>query len=170
MPKDSRNPWNKINLDDYENHMKLDSVQQLQQLNQMMKRQWDTYPVETAMLLGVAGGNGLEHVDGKKYKKVYGVDINGDYLAECAKRYTDIKQIMEYCCVDLTDENARLPHAELVLADLLIEYIGYDCFTDNIRKIEPAYVSCIIQINEGESFVSDSPYLHVFDEDRKSVV
>ena len=35
------NPWEEISLSNYENHMKLDSV----------------------MILGIAGGNGLEHID-----------------------------------------------------------------------------------------------------------
>lgn len=29
--------------------------------------------------------------------------------------------------------------------------------------MDPRYVSCIIQINMEDSWVSDSPYLHVFD-------
>ena len=33
------NPWEKVKLSDYENHMALDSVRQLQALNQMMKGQ-----------------------------------------------------------------------------------------------------------------------------------
>lgn len=32
-----KNPWESISLDDYENHMKLDSVMQLQAMNRMMK-------------------------------------------------------------------------------------------------------------------------------------
>lgn len=32
------------------------------------------------MILGIAGGNGLEHVDTEKRNKVYGVDINQEYL------------------------------------------------------------------------------------------
>ncbi len=31
------NPWKEISLADYENHMKLDSVMQLQVMNEMMK-------------------------------------------------------------------------------------------------------------------------------------
>ena len=33
----------------------------------------------------------------------------------------------------------------------------------NERKVCPRYVSCIIQINMDDSWVSDPPYLHVFD-------
>lgn len=53
------NPWEEISLSDYENHMKLDSVMQLQAMNERMKEQFDTYPVSSVMILGIAGGNGL---------------------------------------------------------------------------------------------------------------
>lgn len=33
-----RNPWEEISLSDYENHMRLDSVRQLQTMNRMMRR------------------------------------------------------------------------------------------------------------------------------------
>ena len=32
-----------------------------------------------------------------------------------------------------------------------------------VLAVKPKYVSCAIQVNTDESFVSDSPYLHVFD-------
>ncbi len=50
------NPWEEISLSDYENHMSLDSVKQLQAMNEMMKKQFVSYSVSTAMVLGVAGG------------------------------------------------------------------------------------------------------------------
>lgn len=34
------NPWKEISLSDYENHMKLSSVMQLQGINQLMKGQF----------------------------------------------------------------------------------------------------------------------------------
>ena len=75
------NPWEEISLDDYEKHMSLDSVWQLQTLDSIMQEQFATYPVETAAVLGVAGGNGLEHIDTNKFRTVYGIDINADYLS-----------------------------------------------------------------------------------------
>lgn len=56
------NPWEEIDLKDYESHMSLDSVYQLQVLNAMMNEQFYTYEIKTMMILGVAGGNGLEHI------------------------------------------------------------------------------------------------------------
>ncbi|MDE7399705.1 MAG: class I SAM-dependent methyltransferase [Oscillospiraceae bacterium] len=157
------NPWESINLFDYENHMKLDSVMQLQVLNQMMKNQLDTYSVDNVMILGIAGGNGLEHINREKYSIVYGVDINSQYLREVEKRYKNLDGTLKCLCVDLLTEVSKLPTADFVIANLLIEYIGYDCFKAVVSHVKPKYVSCGIQINSGSEFVSDSPYLHVFD-------
>lgn len=157
------NPWKSIKLSDYENHMKLDSVKQLQTLNGMMKKQLNTYSVNSVMILGIAGGNGLEHIDFGKYTAVYGVDVNSEYLSEVQKRYVKTDGILKCFCVDLTADISELPAADLVIANLLIEYIGYECFQRVIKRVKPKYVSCGIQINTGEEFVSDSPYLHSFD-------
>lgn len=157
------NPWKYINLSDYENHMKLDAVKQLQVLNDMMKVQLNSYPADSVMILGIAGGNGLEHVDPSKYSSVYGVDVNSEYLQEVKRRYRNLGDVLKCTCIDLTAESSRLPNADLVIANLVIEYIGYDCFKNVIKQIKPKYVSCGIQINNSEEFVSESPYLHVFD-------
>ena len=44
------NPWEEIRLSDYENHMKSDSVKQLQSMNQTMKHQLNDYDVHTVMM------------------------------------------------------------------------------------------------------------------------
>lgn len=159
-----KNPWKDILLDDYENHMKLDSVKQLQAMNEMMKTQFEDYPASRVMILGIAGGNGLEHIQKNQFEKVYGVDINASYLQEIKNRYMNLNGILECLCIDLLKEYDQLPTADLVIANLLIEYIGYECFLKVIQQVKPKYVSCIVQINEEDHWVSDSPYLHVFDQ------
>ncbi len=101
------NPWKKIGLSDYEYHMSLESVQQLQALNRIMKDQFNSYEMlrektgiheelhGNVMILGVAGGNGLEHITPKYYEKIYGVDINAGYLAAVKERYTNLSGILE---------------------------------------------------------------------------
>lgn len=158
------NPWEDISLSDYENHMSLESVKQLQAMNSIMKKQFGDYPVRTATVLGIAGGNGLEHVSPDKFEKVYGVDINEEYLKTVKERYKDLAGILECLHIDLISECGKLPHSELVIANLLIEYIGYKAFQKAVKRIDPKYVSCVIQINTGDAqWVSDSPYLHAFD-------
>ena len=141
------NPWNDIALSDYENHMSLDSVQQLQAMNSIMRDQFEAYPVDTAMVLGVAGGNGLEHVRRDKYKTVYGVDINSDYLKVVKERYSNLDGVLECLQTDLINEYDKLPDSQLVIANLLVEYIGYEAFMKAMMRVRPLYISCVIQIN-----------------------
>ena len=157
-------PWEEIRLEDYEQHMALSSVGQLQALNMLMKSQLESCSARTAMILGIAGGNGLEHIRKDQYDTVWGVDINEAYLQAAAERYPELRGILHCLCLDLAKEPEKLPHAELVIADLLVEYIGYESFQKVLLHVDPVWVSCVIQINadEGE-WVSDSPYLHAFD-------
>ena len=157
------NPWKEIPLTDYESHMKLDSVMQLQAMNEMMKGQFDAYPISSVMILGIAGGNGLEHIQKGRFERVYGVDINASYLPAAIQRYPELGGLLECLCINLTDETDKLPKADMIVANLLIEYIGYECFQKAVRQVNPKYVSCILQINIDDNWVSDSPYLHVFD-------
>ena len=89
-----KNPWENIPLTDYENHMKLDSVMQLQAMNEMMKEQFDTYSVSSVMIFGIAGGNGLEHIQKDKFEKVYGIDINSSYLQSVKRRYPNLDGLL----------------------------------------------------------------------------
>lgn len=157
------NPWEAIGLETYENHMKLDSVRQLQALNTLMQRQLAACPADTVMILGIAGGNGLEHIRSDQFRKVYGIDINEAYLNAVRERYAQLESL-ECLRIDLTAESGKLPETQLLIADLLIEYIGYPAFQRAVLQSAPDYVSCVIQINtDAESWVSDSPYLHEFD-------
>ena len=70
----------------------------------------------------------MEHVDNSKYEKVYGVDINPSYLKKTEERYAYLSDVLECLCIDLITEANRLPKADLLVANLLIEYIGYDAF------------------------------------------
>lgn len=157
------NPWKSIRLSDYENHMQLDNIMQLQVLNSMMQKQLKSYSVDNVMILGVAGGNGLEYIETEKYNTVYGVDVNSEYLQELENRYRNLEGIIKCICIDLISETEKLPSCDFIIANLLIEYIGYNCFQKVIKQVKPKYVSCGIQVNTSDEFVSDSPYLHSFD-------
>lgn len=115
------------------------------------------------MILGIAGGNGLEYIKKEKIKKVYGIDVNQSYLNEVKERYPHLDGILEYLLINLSKETDKLPNADMIIANLLIEYIGYECFQKVIRQVNPKYVSCVIQINTEDNWVSNSPYLCVFD-------
>lgn len=61
------NTWENIEISDYENHMRHDSVLQLQCLCEIMNNQFFEYDINSIMILGVAGGNGLQLFNGKKH-------------------------------------------------------------------------------------------------------
>lgn len=153
------NPWQKVPLTVYEGHMSGTDVQQLQALNRVMKAQWQAYPAaETAAVLGVAGGNGLEHC-GSMIKTIYGIDINKLYLEVCSQRYGEaLKGRLELLQLDLIAEHTQLPKVDLLIADLVIEYIGIEKFCKKAAESLAKMVSCVIQLPISSGFVSDSPY------------
>lgn len=157
------NPWESIDLDSYEKHMSLANVYQLQALSEIMKSQFAAYPVHSIMILGIAGGNGMEHINSEQIEKVYGVDINKDYLDTCTKRYNNLVEIFEPIHADLMSRDIELPKADILIANLFIEYVGYECFEKTIVKVNPLYISATVQVNINENFVSDSVYIHAFD-------
>lgn len=157
------NPWEEIPLADYEAHMSLDSVRQTQTLRHIMQSQLEAGSAGTVMILGVAGGNGLDLIAPGRFQRVYGVDVNAAYLAETAGRYPALGDALVCLREDLTETEVRLPEAELVIANLIVEYIGYECFLNVLRRVRPRYVSCVLQLNPAEAWVSESPYIRVFD-------
>ena len=154
------NPWNEISLSDYENHMALQNVYQLQTLDKVMWEQFSSYPVSSVAILGVAGGNGLGNLsDMSCIRDIYGIDINRDYLDVSAARHPELKGRYHTVLADINStECVTLPAAELVVTNLFIEYVGCRNFALAIDKMNPSYVSCVIQVDPEESFVSDSPY------------
>ena len=160
-----KNPWENINLDDYENHMNLNSVPQLPILNKIISSQLNDYDTNSVCIFWIAGWNWLEHVDKIKYQKIYAIDINESFLEMTKKRFGDeFGEILECKKADLTKDFGKLPNAELVIANLLIEYIGYHSFQKAIQRVNPKFVSCVIQIDTNKkSWLSDSPYIKAFE-------
>ena len=159
-----KNPWIDIPLEIYESHMSLSDVAQLQALNNIMREQVMAYPVaESVAVLGVAGGNGLEHCL-ERFKLVYGIDINPAYLSMCTKRFRwAIGKSLRLIEADLSKPESVIPQADLILANLLIEYVGIGIFCKKAAMAQAQYVSCVIQgIDCEQSFVSESPYQSAF--------
>ena len=65
-------PWLSIPLADYEGHMGADNVQQLSALSGLFKRALDVCLPDSVAILGIAGGNGLEHANPATIKRIVG--------------------------------------------------------------------------------------------------
>jgi hypothetical protein len=75
-------------------------------------------------LLGVAAGNGLDNIDISTTQKIYAVNINRNYLDICKQRYHYLGSSLEVLCIDLTDDAVILLYTNLLICNLIIEYIG----------------------------------------------
>lgn len=156
----ARNAWQDLPLEVYEAHMAHEGVQQAQALNALMARQLADHPCRSVAILGVAGGNGVEHAQALPFETIYGVDINADYLAACRARFALLGDRLVLLQRDLTRD--PLPPAQLVIANLLIEYTGVDAFLKRVAQAKPEAVSCVIQHNGAQGFVSASPHAQAF--------
>jgi len=153
-----KNPWKEIDLKIYEEHMSSAQVCQLQILNKITKEQLQDNCHTYVGFVGVGGGNGLEYIDIGETKKVYAIDINKNYLNSCKERYINMGDTLDLICKDLTDRNFQLPYTNILICNLIIEFIGEKEFVAiiNKNKINIPVMSCVIQKNNNNSFVSNS--------------
>lgn len=153
------NVWTTIPLEDYELHMKHETVGQLQLLSNLTKQYLEKISPEIAMFLGVAGGNGLEHINNNITKEVFGIDINQKYLTQTQKRFQDQIPNLHLVNIDIaTNTTKQITKANLIWAALILEYVDtHSCFefiNNNIQ--ENGYLIVTIQKNNGESSISQT--------------
>ena len=150
------NPWLRIPLEDYERHMSHHLVGQSSLLNSLTKKYLHSVKPETAIFLGVAGGNGLEHIDNQITQSVYGIDINQDYLDTAYKRFKHRIPSLQLVNLDIAQQSECICKADFVWAALVLEFTGIDkslafC-TNNMSNGGHLIIS--IQLNNNQQSVS----------------
>jgi threonine dehydrogenase-like Zn-dependent dehydrogenase len=128
------NPWLSIPLQDYEGHMGRDNAQQLSVLSELFKRALDICTPDSVAVLGIAGGNGLEHLDHATIRRVVGFDSNARYLDEVRRRFGTYPNL-ELHCVDLSEGELRIQPVALVHAALFFEHTGLGGALDNALSL-----------------------------------
>lgn len=152
------NPWNNIPLKDYEAHMAHSSVGQSAMLSQLMQSALATYKPSSLAVLGIAGGNGLEHVDTAQTPYVYGVDINQVYLNECKNRYASRIENLALINYDLNRKEGLPFKVDLIFAGLIFEYVDLKIGLNQIDSClqQGGSLVVIFQKNNGVTSVSNS--------------
>ena len=142
-----------------------EQVGQLQLLHDITAKQLAACPSRSVGLLGIAGGNGLDLIDPQTTDAVYGYDVNPDYLAACEARYRDSLGDRLDLIEASIDRSLTIERVDLLIANLIIEYVGAEEFVSfvaaNAASID--VLSCVIQRNDAESFVSSTDYSSSFD-------
>jgi len=148
MPDDVRaNPWLNIPLADYEGHMKSPGVRQAEALAELFAEVLAMRRPRSVAILGIAGGNGLEHVDASITKRVLGLDANAEYLNVAQQRYRGTPGL-ELHQVDLANENVTIPPVTLVHAAMIFEHAGTGrCLENAIGLVEEGgALSVVLQL------------------------
>jgi hypothetical protein len=152
----SNNPWLDIPLNDYERHMSHHLVGQADLLNSLTKKYLEEIKPEVAVFLGIAGGNGLEHIDNNATREVYGIDVNQDYLDTAFVRFRNRISSLKLLNIDIAESSKSICEADFIWAALILEYTGIEKALDfcenNIRKGGHLVVS--IQSNNNVQSVS----------------
>ena len=150
------NPWLSVGLSEYEQHMASTEVQQLGALSDLFGAGISRCRPLSVAILGIAGGNGLDHIDTATIARIVGLDINPDYLDATRHRYAYIRGL-ELHCVDLCKQDLRLAPVDFVHAALIFEHAGVDrCLDNALSLVAPGgHLSVVLQLptQDGRSAV-----------------
>lgn len=141
------NPWLQISLADYEGHMSSAAVQQLQSLSDLFAEALAWRKPASVAILGVAGGNGLEHIDSAITRRTVGIDFNPSYLDEVRRRFGQLAGL-ELHCADLSAQRLALQPVDLVHVALVFEHAGVGaCFENALSLVaESGAISVVLQL------------------------
>jgi SAM-dependent methyltransferase len=123
------NPWLALPLEDYAGHMGSEAVDQLVPLADLFAEALARLRPRSVAVLGVAGGNGLQHVDGTITSRVVGIDVNPGYLAVTRQRFPELRGL-ELACADLARDTLDVEPVALHAA-LVFEHAGITRCLDN---------------------------------------
>jgi hypothetical protein len=140
-------PWQEIPLADYEAHMNADAVNQASALSELFGEALALRKPSSVAVLGVAGGNGLERIDGRLTRRVVGMDLNPHYLTAVRERFANMPGL-ELHAIDLVEKAIELPPVELVHAALIFEHTGLgQCLENALALITPeGALSVVLQL------------------------
>jgi SAM-dependent methyltransferase len=128
------NPWLRIPASDYEAHMALPEVAQAQSLSNLMASALTEYTPVSLAVIGCTTGNGFEHINAARTRRVVGIDINPDYLKLLETRFGDRIPRLELIKADITDPGFRIDPVSMVFAGLVFEYVDVLCALRSIAR------------------------------------
>lgn len=119
------NPWRDIPESDYVGHMSSPAVGQRAVLGHLLGEIVRKTSPEAILIIGASTGNGLEHVDPARTRRVTCVDINANYLATLAQRLEGAAFEIDTRPADIADCHFGRESFDLIHAALVFEYIAW---------------------------------------------
>jgi SAM-dependent methyltransferase len=155
------NPWLHVPATDYERHMNSPAVGQRERLHALVGDVLTRTQPRSALLLGCATGNGLEHFDPAVTDRVVGIDLNGEYLRCFEERFPRGRIRLETRCADLDTCAIESSAFDLVHAALVLEDVAWPSVLSRaVDGSRPGGIlSVVLQRPSTESpAVTPSPY------------
>jgi len=157
------NPWLTIPASDYEGHMGSPDVDQLSFLSAQFKEAIERYPCESIALLGCTTGNGLEHLERARTRRITAVDLNPEYLEILKERYGDSVAGLEVVQADLEKCELEKQAYSLIFAGLVFEYLDPRVLLGKIAGwlVRDGVFVVILQMLCDRPTVTDTPYTSI---------
>lgn len=118
-----KNPWLRIPASDYEAHMALPEVAQAQALSRLIASGLTEFTPVSFAVIGCSTGNGFEHINTARTRRVVGIDINPEYLKVLESRFAGKIPHLELIKADITDPSFWIDPVSMVFAGLVFEYV-----------------------------------------------
>lgn len=128
------NPWLRIPASDYEAHMALPEVAQAKVLSNLMASALTEYTPMSLAVIGCTTGNGFEHINTARTRRVVGIDINPDYLKILKTRFDSRIPHLELIKADITASDFWTDPVSMVFAGLVFEYVDVLCALRSIFR------------------------------------
>jgi len=136
---------------DYEGHMGSPGVRQLEFLSRVFGEFMREFEPESLVVLGCATGNGLEHIERGRVRRLVGLDINPEYLEICRKRHGERIPRLELVCEDFASFDLEAASIDFVYAALFLEYVDLESAMRKIsRWLRPrGILAVVLQLPHG---------------------
>ena len=118
-----QNPWTLVPAAEYEAFMGAAGTDETGPLATLFARVYLARRPRRLAVLGVATGNGLEHVRVRETGRTVGVDVNLSYLAVTRQRHMSLGPSLQLVCGDLEKVELDEDGFDLVHAALVLEYV-----------------------------------------------
>jgi SAM-dependent methyltransferase len=114
--------------------MALPEVDQAKVISNLMASALTEYTPMSLTVIGCTTGNGFEHINTTRTRRVVGIDINPDYLKILKTRFGGRIPHLELLKADITAPDFWIDPVSMVFAALVFEYVDVLCALRSIFR------------------------------------
>jgi hypothetical protein len=148
-----------VSASEYEAYMGPGALDELAPLSTIFAKVYAARRPRRLAVLGVATGNGLEHVDLHLTGRIVGLDLNLSYLAVARQRLRRLGAALELHCSDVERTQLDAGRFDLVHAALLLEYVDVRVLMPRVASwLAPEGAFTVVLQLPGGPAIEDSRY------------